>query len=220
MTWQSRARVAILYLRNRWAERSRALAASTSRYFGGALVSRELRRLLDTAVIPSTAARKAASFAFDGLLKPLTLRTNCRAAARISSSVTGGAKLNRILMFRHISVCLDGLGLAKAAGGQRTAALSAAKASSSMTSLELPAGFENHIHVLCSLPQSDGGTVGKSAGRANGERIGGQARRFGRRAALFSQICQANERQRLVRCINLAKRLGFVSGAQAVQQRH
>jgi hypothetical protein len=41
--------------------------------------------------------------AFDGLLKPLTLRTNCKEAARISSSVTGGAKLKRILMFLHIS---------------------------------------------------------------------------------------------------------------------
>src|SRR5438094_3157646 len=49
------------------------------------------------------AAWNAASFAFDGLLKPLTLRTNCNEAARISSSVTGGAKLKRILMFLHIS---------------------------------------------------------------------------------------------------------------------
>jgi len=34
----------------------------------------------------STAAWKAASFAMDGLLKPLTFRTNCSDAARISSS--------------------------------------------------------------------------------------------------------------------------------------
>src|SRR6476659_3836912 len=90
------------YLANRCAKRSRALAASTSRYLGGALVSKEARRLLEIAVIPSTAARKGASFAFDGLLKPLTFRTNCSEAARISSSVTGGEKLNRIFMFRHI----------------------------------------------------------------------------------------------------------------------
>src|SRR5713101_4658966 len=49
-------------------------------------------------------ARNAASLAFDGLLKPLTFLTNCSAAARISSSVTGGSKLNRVLMFLHISI--------------------------------------------------------------------------------------------------------------------
>jgi hypothetical protein len=95
------------YLANRCAKRSRALAASTSRYLGGALVSREARRLLEIAVTASTAARNAASFAFDGLLKPLTFRTNCNEAARISSSVTGGEKLKRIFMFRHISVAFD-----------------------------------------------------------------------------------------------------------------
>src|SRR5271157_439881 len=52
--------------------------------------------------IASTAASNARSLAFDGLLKPLTLRTNCNAAARISSSVTGGSKLKRILMFLHM----------------------------------------------------------------------------------------------------------------------
>ena len=36
--------------------------------------------------------------------KPLTFRTNCSAAPRISSSVTGGSKLKRVLMFLHISV--------------------------------------------------------------------------------------------------------------------
>jgi hypothetical protein len=30
------------------------------------------------------------------------LRTNCSEAARISSSVTGGSKLNRSLMLRHM----------------------------------------------------------------------------------------------------------------------
>ena len=50
------------------------------------------------------AAWNAASFAFDGLLKPLTFRTNCNEAARISSSVTGGSKLNRVLMFLH-TIC-------------------------------------------------------------------------------------------------------------------
>src|SRR6266446_3731791 len=49
------------------------------------------------------AARNATSLTFDGLLKPLTFLTNCRAAARISSSVTGGAKLKRVLMFLHMA---------------------------------------------------------------------------------------------------------------------
>jgi hypothetical protein len=40
---------------------------------------------------------KAASLAWDGLLKPLSLRTNCSAAARISSSVAGGSKLKNCL---------------------------------------------------------------------------------------------------------------------------
>jgi len=41
----------------------------------------------------STAALNAASLAFDGLLNPLSLRTNCSAAACTSASVAGGAKL-------------------------------------------------------------------------------------------------------------------------------
>ena len=90
-------------LGNRCALRRRALAASTSRYLGGALVSKEWRSLLEIAAIPSTAAAKAASFALEGLLNPLTFLTNCSEAARISSSVTGGAKLKRVLMLRHIS---------------------------------------------------------------------------------------------------------------------
>src|SRR5262249_24373663 len=35
-------------------------------------------------------------------LKPESLRTNCSAEARISSSVAGGSKLNSVLMLRHI----------------------------------------------------------------------------------------------------------------------
>src|SRR6266404_1489238 len=45
---------------------------------------------------------KAASLALAGLVKPLSLRTNCSADARISSSVAGGLKLCRVLIFRHI----------------------------------------------------------------------------------------------------------------------
>ena len=35
-------------------------------------------------------------------MKPLSLRTNCSEAARISCSVAGGSKLNSVLMFLHI----------------------------------------------------------------------------------------------------------------------
>src|SRR6202035_4053590 len=84
--------------------RAFAFAASCSRFFGGALVSSERRRLAEIAEISSTAARKEASFTLDGLLKPLIFRTNWSEAARISSALTGGSKLNRGLMFLHITV--------------------------------------------------------------------------------------------------------------------
>ena len=38
----------------------------------------------------------------NGFTMPLSLRTNCSAAARISSSVAGGAKLASVLMLRHM----------------------------------------------------------------------------------------------------------------------
>ncbi len=41
------------------------------------------------------------SLVFEGWLKPLIFRTNCSEAARISSSVAGGSKLNRGRMFLH-----------------------------------------------------------------------------------------------------------------------
>ena len=44
----------------------------------------------------------ASSLAFDGLLKPVIFLTNCSDAARTSSSVTGGSKLKRFLIFLHI----------------------------------------------------------------------------------------------------------------------
>jgi len=83
------------------------LGSFSVRFLGGAFVSSELRRLPEIAAISSTAARKAASLAFDGLLKPLTFLTNCNEAARISSSVTGGWKLKSVLMLLHIIVYLD-----------------------------------------------------------------------------------------------------------------
>jgi hypothetical protein len=53
-----------------------ALAASSSRFLGGAFVSSELRSWVEMAATASIAARKAASFAFDGLLKPLIFLMN------------------------------------------------------------------------------------------------------------------------------------------------
>jgi hypothetical protein len=50
----------------------------------------------------SIARSKAGVFACDGAVKPEILRTNCSAAARTSSSVAGGSKLNNGLMARHI----------------------------------------------------------------------------------------------------------------------
>jgi hypothetical protein len=58
--------------------------------------------------ISSIAAWNEASFAFEGLLKPVIFLTNCSEAARTSSSVTGGSKLKRGLIFLHILVGLEG----------------------------------------------------------------------------------------------------------------
>jgi hypothetical protein len=52
--------------------------------------------------ISSTARMKTASFAFEGFVDPLTLRTYWSAAAWTSSRVAGGSKLWSVLMFRHM----------------------------------------------------------------------------------------------------------------------
>src|SRR6185369_17245731 len=57
---------------------------------------------LEMPAISSIALKNASSLAFDGLLKPLIFLTNCREAARTSSSVTGGSKLKRVLIFLHM----------------------------------------------------------------------------------------------------------------------
>src|SRR5581483_5120296 len=77
----------------RAAERALRFSASASRSRGGALVTSSPSRRDVTAATSATARSNAASFAFDGLVIPLTLRTNCSAAACTSSSVVGGAKL-------------------------------------------------------------------------------------------------------------------------------
>tara|TARA_R110002074_G_scaffold273857_1_gene445419 strand:- start:1746 stop:2174 length:429 start_codon:yes stop_codon:yes gene_type:complete len=87
---------------NRRAALSRALAASTSRFFGAADVTRASSSRVADSVISLMASSKAASLAFDGRAEPLSLRTNCSAEARISASLAGGSKLNRVLMFLHM----------------------------------------------------------------------------------------------------------------------
>lgn len=77
----------------RFALRARAFAASSSRVLAGAVVSRECSNLVAAADTSSIARSNAFSFTFEGWLKPLSFRTNCIDAARISPSVTGGSKL-------------------------------------------------------------------------------------------------------------------------------
>ncbi len=55
----------------------------------------------------STAEKNALSFIFEGMLKPLIFLTNCSEAAWISASVTGGSKLNKVLMFLHMILHFD-----------------------------------------------------------------------------------------------------------------
>src|ERR1041385_1272689 len=91
------------YVPNLSAARALALAASSSRFLGGAAVSSERSNLFDIAAMSSIAAWKAASLALDGLLKPVIFLTNWSDAACTSSVVTGGSKLKSVLMFLHIS---------------------------------------------------------------------------------------------------------------------
>src|SRR4029079_6184349 len=86
----------------RSAVRARALAASTSRSLGGAVVTSAPSRWAVAWATSSTARSKASWFAADGLVVPLTLRTYCRAAARISSVVAGGAEVFMGRVLRHI----------------------------------------------------------------------------------------------------------------------
>jgi hypothetical protein len=68
-------------------------------------VSREWRSSWAACVTLSIARLKAGSLVLEGLVKPLNFLTNCNEDARISSSVAGGSKLCRVLIFRHIRYC-------------------------------------------------------------------------------------------------------------------
>jgi hypothetical protein len=77
-------------------------AGKAVRSLGLDLASREPRRMVEASVTRSIASRNAVSLALDGLVKPLTLRTNCSAASRISASDAGGSRLKSGLILLHI----------------------------------------------------------------------------------------------------------------------
>src|SRR5262249_8460837 len=87
---------------NRFSAAARRRSASRSRLRGGAVVTSSASRCSVAWAIAWTARSNAASFALEGLVEPLTFRTYWSAAAWISSSVTGGSKLWRVWMFRHM----------------------------------------------------------------------------------------------------------------------
>jgi hypothetical protein len=93
-----------LYEPNRRTARAWALAASTSRFRGDAVVTKAPSRVEEAWVTSSTARLKAFWFAADGLANPLIFLRNCRAAIRISAPVAGGSKLYRFLIFLHTSL--------------------------------------------------------------------------------------------------------------------
>src|SRR5690348_1206620 len=94
VTWELQANLALA--------RSRAFIASVSRFFAGLAVDSESSSRRAASLTSSTARSNATSLACDGWVKPDSLRTNCKAEARISSSVAGGSKLNSVRILRHI----------------------------------------------------------------------------------------------------------------------
>ena len=66
----------------------------------------ERRGLMFVLSSPSGAGKTTLLKAILGLVKPDSLRTNCKAEARISSSRAGGAKLNKVRILRHIAAFL------------------------------------------------------------------------------------------------------------------
>ena len=69
----------------RLADRARALAASTSRFLGGAVESQALQQCWVACAISLTARLNASSLAFDGFDVPAILRTYCKAASCTSA---------------------------------------------------------------------------------------------------------------------------------------
>lgn len=83
--------------------RAFALAASASRFLGGEKLTILISNSRAASLTASTASSNAAWFACGGFVYPLTFLTNCNAAARTSSSVAGGSKLNNGRMLRHMT---------------------------------------------------------------------------------------------------------------------
>src|SRR5215469_5302278 len=103
MKWTSKLATWSLYA-NLASARSRAFTASTSRFFAGLAVDSESSSRRAVSLTSATARSNAASLAREGCVNPESLRTNCKAEARISSSVAGGSKLNKVRILRHIEV--------------------------------------------------------------------------------------------------------------------
>ncbi|CAN5163714.1 hypothetical protein BH11PSE11_BH11PSE11_17930 [soil metagenome] len=100
----TRRQLSLSTRRYRSAARSFAFAASTSRVRDCALVTSEAIKSSAVAAMSSTARLKAASFALDGCVKPLSFRTNYSEASRISDLVAGGSKLKSVFMLRHMAI--------------------------------------------------------------------------------------------------------------------
>src|SRR4051812_10473945 len=88
-------RHALRHAAKRAALRARALAASSSRFLGGAAVTSCSSSRRVAAATVSTASSNAAALACEGLVAPLILRTYCSAASWTSASVAGGGEVWR-----------------------------------------------------------------------------------------------------------------------------
>src|SRR4051795_1219466 len=93
--------------------------ASTSRSFGGAVVTRASSNRVEAAATAATARSNASALTREGFVAPLILRTYWSAAAAISSSVAGGSKLESGRMFLHMACSLRAAGRFRNGPAQR-----------------------------------------------------------------------------------------------------
>src|SRR5438477_10738783 len=100
-------------------QRTRGRGTGTAAFDGGSAT----RSWSDARLTASTAASNASAFFVVGSLTPLTLRTNCRAAARISSSPATPSTVRSRLMLRHMTFLLLCERQADARLGQRVGGL-------------------------------------------------------------------------------------------------
>src|SRR5581483_10902915 len=97
---------------------------------GAAVVSSESINRRAIFATSSMARLNAFSLTCDGALKPLSFRTNCSEAARISSSVAGGSRFNNDLMLRHMVFCVPGVASMQSSARPCSVELSASPARS------------------------------------------------------------------------------------------